>query len=179
MAEQPDGKRLTRTLQQDRTEALKHIYGIYKQDMLALACCLCGSRDQAEDVLQDVFVNLARTDGLHIRGSLKAYLLACVANRVRTLQRGRCMRSLQETESPTDTRFDPQICLERSERQTRLQHALGRLPLEQREVIILHLQHGLRFRDIARSLGLSASTIRSRYRYGLEKLRRFVDGLEL
>ncbi|MHC4692661.1 MAG: sigma factor-like helix-turn-helix DNA-binding protein, partial [Planctomycetota bacterium] len=46
---------------------------------------------------------------------------------------------------------------------------------EQREVIILHLQGGMMFSHIARLQGISVNTIRSRYRYGLDKLRSLLN----
>ena len=49
--------------------------------------------------------------------------------------------------------------------------AMAQLPDEQREVIVLHLQSKLRFREIARLQGISVNTAQSRYRYGLDKLR--------
>jgi len=48
---------------------------------------------------------------------------------------------------------------------------MAELPVEQREVITLHLHAGLTFREIALQLGLSINTVQSRYRYGIEKLR--------
>jgi DNA-directed RNA polymerase specialized sigma24 family protein len=40
---------------------------------------------------------------------------------------------------------------------------------------MLHLQAGMTFRTIGRSLGISANTAKSRYRYGLDKLRLLLD----
>jgi len=64
----------------------------------------------------------------------------------------------------------------RDELSAQLAHAMTQLPYEQREVIILHLQSSMRFRQIAKSKGVSANTIRSRYRYGLDKLRSILNG---
>jgi RNA polymerase sigma-70 factor (ECF subfamily) len=51
-----------------------------------------------------------------------------------------------------------------------------KVPYEQREVVILHLQGGRTFRQIAESQDMPVSTIQSRYRYGLEKLRSLLNG---
>ena len=53
----------------------------------------------------------------------------------------------------------------------RIEQAMAQLPYPQREVIILHLQGGMRFRVIAESQSVSVNTVQSRYRYGLDKLR--------
>jgi len=52
---------------------------------------------------------------------------------------------------------------------------MAQLPYEQREVIILHLMSDMRFRAIAGTQGVSISTVQSRYRYGLNKLRTLLD----
>ena len=54
--------------------------------------------------------------------------------------------------------------------------ALAELPYEQREAVLLHLQAGLRFREIARMQNVTAKTAWSRYRYGLDRLRSMLNG---
>ncbi len=54
--------------------------------------------------------------------------------------------------------------------------ALARLPSEQRETIVLHLNGGLKFKQIANMQGISISTVQGRYRYGLDKLRAILIG---
>ena len=56
-----------------------------------------------------------------------------------------------------------------------LNRVLAQLLYEQREVIVLHLHANMRFAQIARLHNTSADTIRSRYRYGLEKLRTLLN----
>jgi len=58
----------------------------------------------------------------------------------------------------------------------RLSWALGQLPYEQREVLILHVHGGMKFRAIARQQGVSINTAQGRYRYALDKLRSMLDG---
>jgi len=67
------------------------------------------------------------------------------------------------------------ICSEESHK---LSSAVARLPYEQREAIILHLRGGMRFREIAAMQGVSINSIKSRYRYGLDKLRSALNSEE-
>ena len=50
--------------------------------------------------------------------------------------------------------------------------ALARLPVEQREVVVLRIWHGLGFREIGEALGIVTDTAASRWRHGIAKLRR-------
>jgi RNA polymerase sigma factor (sigma-70 family) len=74
-----------------------------------------------------------------------------------------------------DSRTPAQIAIER-ERDVLVEQAMAQLPYDQREIIALHLQAGMKFREIAISLNVSINTAQSRYRYGLQKLRSLLDG---
>ena len=75
-------------------------------------------------------------------------------------------------DSDSDGPLDWAVSQEEAEQ---VQILLGRLPYEQREIIVLHLHQEMRFREIAEALGVSINTVQSRYRYGLEKLRSILN----
>jgi len=162
-------------------DALRRIYEKYKNDLLALAIALSNDRVAAEDVLHDVFVSFAQyAEKLRLRSSLKSYLSSCIANRVRNLKRAKSQQTVQlnraedfskDCNSPDRLAMSAELC-------RRIEQSMAQLPYDQREVIILHLQSGMRFRAIADSQGVSINTIQSRYRYGLDKLRSLL-GVEV
>jgi len=160
-------------------EALRRIYEKYKDALMGLAVTMLRDRTIAEDIVHDVFVSFAGTVGtFHLSGTLKGYLLTCVANRVRDNNRLRGERDaglncVDAISSSSDGPVDDAI---RCEESSQLQDLLARLPYEQREVIVLHLHHGMRFWEIAKALDVSINTLQSRYRYGLDKLRSIVNG---
>jgi RNA polymerase sigma-70 factor (ECF subfamily) len=57
----------------------------------------------------------------------------------------------------------------------KISNALVQVPFEQREVVVLHLHGGMKFREIAKLQAVSTKTIQSRYRYGLNKLRSILN----
>ena len=59
-----------------------------------------------------------------------------------------------------------------------LNDAIAQLAYEQREVIMLHLRGSMKFREIAAVQGISINTAKSRYRYGLQKLRTLLSDHE-
>jgi RNA polymerase sigma-70 factor (ECF subfamily) len=174
-----EDRALLERLREGNTDALRPIYEKYKTEMLAVALALAPDRPTAEDVVHDVFVSFAGVArSLKIRENLKSYLLTCIANRVRNIQKAgnRHIVSVGNTESADPRTFlpdQPNITAQESER---LLRALATLPESQRDVIILHLLEGLRFRTIAKSQGESINTIQSRYRYGMRKMRAFIAG---
>jgi len=56
-----------------------------------------------------------------------------------------------------------------------LSDAMAKLPFEQREVVTLRFEAGLRFPQIARIQNVSINTVQGRYRYGMEKLRTLLN----
>ncbi|HUU17616.1 MAG TPA: sigma-70 family RNA polymerase sigma factor [Sedimentisphaerales bacterium] len=162
------------------TDALRDIYEKYRDDLLKVAAALLNDKNGVEDVVHDVFASFAQTAGdFRQSGSLKAYLSICVANRARDGNRAILQRqtiSLGRTEPVLPDRNRPDNSAMFDELSEQLARAISQLPYEQREVIILHLQSRMRFRQIAKGKGVSLNTILSRYRYGLNKLRSILDG---
>jgi RNA polymerase sigma-70 factor (ECF subfamily) len=66
---------------------------------------------------------------------------------------------------------DPVKVLIDREESARLFDTLVKLPYDQREVFVLHVQAGMKFREIAELQNVSIKTVLSRYRYGIEKLQ--------
>lgn len=160
--------------------ALCRIYEKHRDGLLKTAAALLNDRAGIEDVLHDVFVEFAKSVGrFELRGSLKGYLAICVANRARDLNRmNRRRAAVAPDEVPpraADGIGPVQAAMSR-ETIGRLDAAMAELPDEQREIIVLHVQSKLPFREIARLREISINTAMSRYRYGLDKLRSILNG---
>jgi RNA polymerase sigma-70 factor (ECF subfamily) len=161
-------------------DAFRVIYEKYADDLLTLAANLLNDKDDAEDVVQEVFISFVESIArFSLTGSLKGYLATCVANRCRDyIRKDKRRRVATENQSqrPVTTVKSPvqlAICNEQLEK---LRNALTELPYQQRETIVLRLHGEMRFRQIARLNNVSVKTIQSRYRYGLEKLRSAMNG---
>jgi len=160
-------------------DALARIYQKYKRDLLLLAATLLNDSGIAEDVVHDVFVRFVENiQNFRLTGSLKGYLLTCAANCARNRNRSAVGRAsievgLEDTESSrSDEPAEVIVC---NEQLRQLSAAMAQLPYEQREVVMLHLHAAMTFDTIAESQGISVNTAKSRYRYGLDKLRLILN----
>lgn len=142
----------------------------YAADLLAVLQALLGSRHDAEDVLQAVFVRIVRKRRHVARaGCLDAYVHQMARNEAISFLRRRRRPSAELDAEPwllpvaTDDRTDELV--------EEVQTALARLPRKQREIVVLKVYRDKTFREIARILDVSLNTVASRYRYALEKLR--------
>jgi RNA polymerase sigma-70 factor (ECF subfamily) len=144
-------------------DGVRRLYESHSRGLLSYACSFVSSFAAAEDVVHQVFERVLRGD-IEIEGSAVSYLYRAVRNGSLNQIRDRSREvDLNDSwlESPAGME---QTGLE-------LQSALGELPEEQREIIILHVWGQLSFDEAAAALGISPNTAASRYRYGLSKLR--------
>jgi RNA polymerase sigma-70 factor (ECF subfamily) len=142
------------------------LYRQHGSALLLLALAVTGERSRAQDVVNQVFLNLIEKGSLDRAADKKAYLFASVRNAA--LNEGK----LQTRTAPLDCDsawFEPPDRDYVGEQN--LRRALGALPDDQRQVIVLHVWGELTFSQIGELLSISSHTAASRYRYALAKLR--------
>lgn len=145
---------------------------------------LLGDHDEALDLSQEVFLNVFRTIG-RFRGqsALRTWIYRIVINQAHNRQRWWRRRhraeqvSLEErVESkgelpPASELSEPDRVFGQKELATRIWGALGRLPFDQRTVMILREIDGLSYDEIGFSLGVAVGTVKSRLTRAREALR--------
>jgi len=132
------------------------------------AATVLGSREEADDAVQDVFVALVRA-GDRLRGvrNLRAYVFAAV--RRAALRRLPSVGPVSLADHDVAAPREPEAV--DADTEARLARAVAALPKAQREVIALHVDGGLTFAECGEALAVSPNTAASRYRYGIERLR--------
>jgi RNA polymerase sigma-70 factor (ECF subfamily) len=167
----PEGDPVMDGLAEGREEAFAALYDRFGPVLFRVAWALLGSRQDAEDAVQEVFVGVVRARRtLREVENLRAYLFASLRHAVAKLASNRrTPNSVPLQDLPHLAMPEPRnVDLEQS---VQLERALRALPAEQRELVALKVDGGLTFAEIAPLLGISANTAASRYRYALEKLR--------
>jgi RNA polymerase sigma-70 factor (ECF subfamily) len=148
--------------------------------MLRIAAGLLNEANIAEDIVHDVFVTFVNSaKDFQLTGSLRGYLTTCVANKARNLNRAKSRQrtiNLDEIEPVASNLKRPEQWIIDNEQFQQLNNAMARLPYEQKEAIILHIQGRMKFRQIAKLQKTSVKTTLSRYRYGIKKLRSILNG---
>lgn len=160
------------------SEALERIYDKYETYLITVATALLNNTHSAEDVLHDFFISFVKSaDQIKLNGNLKAYLATCVANLALNRIKRRQLEpmALDDSDPIASAVLGPDLLAIQEEETAILNQAMLLLPYEQREVIVLHLQGNMKFTQIAKLRSTSVNTIRSRYRYGLDKLRSLLN----
>jgi RNA polymerase sigma-70 factor (ECF subfamily) len=156
-----------------RTE-IERLYDEHAPSLFAFLLNLTRDENDTRDLLQELFVKIAREPALLENVSNeRAFLIRLAHNSAIDLIRRRDVRErtkenfIAERVSLFAPANDPDVKFFRQE----LAEALGELPEDQRAVVHLKLWEGLTFEAIAEALEISPNTAASRYRYGLDKLR--------
>lgn len=153
---------------QPQTE-IEELYRRHGAALVLFAAAITGDRGRAQDAVQQVFLKMMEARSFRRAKDVKAYLFACVRNAVLNDLKLRQRHVALDTDAAW---FDPPEFDHAAERN--LRRALGELPEDQREVLVLHVWGELTFAQLAEVLGLSPNTAASRYRYALAKLREIM-----
>ena len=128
------------------------------------------SHSEAEDILQETFLALMK---LRLAPEQPAhYAVRAFRNRALNFRRSLWRRLARELESSRWFESKP----EESPQERLAMECLGKLPSEQREIIVLKIWHQHTFEEIASLLELSPNTAAGRYRYGMQKLKHCLKG---
>jgi RNA polymerase sigma-70 factor (ECF subfamily) len=150
--------------------AFEAVFRTHYAALCRLAFRFTGSREIAEEVVQDVFSTLWRKHAqLDIRGSVRAYLFA--ATRHRSLNQIRRHRPERLGEFEPDVVPTPEKELERSEVQMAVRAAIGSLPEMARHVVELRWLDGLSYAEIGAALGITAKTVENHLARAKQLLR--------
>ena len=126
----------------------------------------------AEDVVQDTFLRMCAEDRKKIEGHLAAWLFTVCRNRALELRRAeRRLQSLDEDTTENVTDSGPMHKLERKESLGRITAVMNGLPERQREALLLKVDGGLSYKEIAEVMNLSVTNVGFILHSALTKLR--------
>ena len=139
----------------------------------------CRDRATAEELFQDVWLNLIRARGSYVISSrFTTYLYRIAHNRLIDHYRRRvpaALVSYDEAEDLPDLaaarQAEPHVAYEAKAQLERVLAVVEDLPAAQREAFVLQNEAGMSIEEIAEATGVTRETAKSRLRYAMNKLR--------
>jgi RNA polymerase sigma-70 factor (ECF subfamily) len=170
--------RLFEALREGCEEALRALFELHAPSVTALATRVLGERSLADDVVQEVFLQVWERPAAYdrTRSSVRSWLMTLAhrraVDRVRR-ERSQRDRALAAAAEPVAEDSLEQVVERwaREEDRERVRRALDELPLEQLEVIRRMYFDGASGSRVARDLGIPLGTVKSRARLAMLKLR--------
>jgi RNA polymerase sigma-70 factor (ECF subfamily) len=164
--------------------AFGQLYDRLSNPLFSLALRMLGDSNEAQDALQDVFLQIWRRASVYDAEQGSVFSWAVLMTRSRAIDRlrarGRRLRVIVSSTDDTLADLPPPAAsdresaadsFDRNEAAMRVRSSLSKLPTEQREAIELAFFNDLTHHEIADQLGQPLGTIKARIRRGLLKLR--------
>lgn len=154
--------------------AFDEVFRAHYADLVRMAEVIVRERALAEEIAQDVMLELwRRRETLHVEQTFKAYLVRATRNRAlnhvrhqQVVAREEATAALEPQSSPSGEDVVLGVELERA-----IANAIAGLPEKSREVFQLSRQQGLKYSEIAIALDVSVKTVEKRMGLALADLR--------
>lgn len=171
---------ITRCQQGDH-DALREIFDQYHKRVYSIAYGVLRQREDALDVVQEVFIKLFRSiKNFRGKSNFYTYLYRMAMNTAidhsRKIKRGRFL-SLDEEGGfqPSDeARNRPDHIVAQKELEEKVKWAMEKLPADQKVALVFREVEGFSYQEIAESMGCSIGTVMSRLHYGRKKLQELL-----
>ncbi len=157
----------------NKMRQLERIIDEHQQQLFSFAFFRVGSYEVAQDIVQDVFIKFYENSRrLSAANNVKSYLLKTISNACTDYLRknGKIQFVAIEHVEKELTDENEERCISEF---LRIDEILDNLPAEQAEILRLKFVDSLNFVEISELLDVNINTVKSRYKYAIEKLRNF------
>jgi RNA polymerase sigma-70 factor (ECF subfamily) len=157
-------------------EAFRLLVVRWEAGVLGFLIHMLGSVEDAEDLLQDTFVQVFRKAGSYRpAGLFKSWLFKIAGNLARSrLRRRKVLKWVRFDpvfHEPEDSGRGPDETLERDQQAAAVNRALDRLPARQKQALVLNRFQGLRYREVAAAMDTTVPGVESLIQRALAALR--------
>jgi RNA polymerase sigma-70 factor (ECF subfamily) len=177
----PEETEVISRCQRGDQEALKEIFDKYHEKVYRIAYGVVRQREEALDIVQEVFIKLFRSiKNFKGRSRFYTYLYRMVMNTAIDHARKtgkQLISSLDEEGSfePSDeVEKGPERILLQKELEERVKRAMDKLPAEQKAALIFRDVEGLSYQEMAEAIGCSIGTVMSRLHYGRKRMQELL-----
>ena len=164
---------------QGKRDLLEPLIRRYANRLLTFLDRMTGDRHQSEELFQEVFLAVwAKRQQYQFPRPFKAWLYGIALNKCRAAYRARAVPGRgfggppEDLAAPDLSPADSAIATETAALVTA---AVGRLPAQQRAVVVLRIWDGLSYAEIAEAVDRTEATVRSHMHHGLTAIRKYLE----
>ena len=161
----------------DRDQEFDRLVDEYQGPVLRMCYLTLCDKTLAEDAAQETFLKIYRTmDSFRRECSEKTWIMKIAMRVCYDMNHSGWYRLINRHVTPE---MLPEASVPFEEKDDALTHAVIRLPIRLREVILLYYYQGLKVNEVAEALGISQPSVSQRLKRGREKLKDALEGREL
>lgn len=176
-----DEVELMKRIQARDADAMSELYDIYNRLLFGMVISIVKKREEAEDVLQEIFVKIwNKADSFDPeRGNVYSWIVTLARNRAIDRLRSKGYKTQQKQSvslheplfSLEGDKYDPMETTIFSDRAELVKKALDKIPEKQSEVIKIAYYRGMTQSEISDHLDIPLGTVKTRTRQGMMKLK--------
>jgi len=177
----PEENEVISRCQQGDEEALKEIFDKYHKKVYRIAYGVVRHREEALDIVQEVFIKLLHSiKNFKGRSQFYTYLYRMTMNTAidHARKTGKQFFSSLDEEGSFEPRDElekgPERLFLQKELEERVKLAMNKLPAEQKAALIFRDVEGLSYQEMAEAMGCSIGTVMSRLHYGRKKMQELL-----
>ncbi len=180
-----DEVELMKRIKAHDADALEKLYDLYKGLLFGMVISIVKKREEAEDVLQEIFVKIWNKAGSfnENRGNVYSWIVTLARNKAIDRIRSKGYKTQQKQSASIHEpffrlegdKYDPMETTIFSDRAELVKKALAEIPEEQSEVIKIAYYQGMTQSEIAKYLDIPLGTVKTRTRQGMIKLKRILE----
>ena len=155
-------------------EAVGSIIERYYADIYRFCLYMVQTEDDAYDIAQETFLKFMKYGASYKHHNLKGYLLTIARNICFNYFRDKKEKVTAIEWEEIDKIPNNKDMLTEAEDAVYLRNLLKELSQDTREVIILRIYEEMKFKDIAKMMNCSLSTVKSRYRIGIQQMKNMI-----
>jgi RNA polymerase sigma-70 factor (ECF subfamily) len=162
-------------------DAIREIFDKYHKKVYRIAYGIVRQREDALEIVQEVFIKLYRSiKNFKGKSNFYTYLYRITMNTSIDYSRMKKLHHLSATDEERNLEFSngpekrPDRILIQKELEERVNLAMEKLPPDQKAAIIFREVEGLSYQEMAEAMGCSIGTVMSRLHYGRKRLRELL-----
>ena len=163
-----DLDRLIAAIAAGDADALTSLYHETSAGVYAYALSVLKNSQDAEDVLQDCFLKIQSSAGAYrSKGKPMAWIF--------TITKNLCMDIMREKKKTAVLSYDPGLSGADPDDRLVVEACLKVLADEERQIVVLYAVSGIKHREVAEIMSLPLSTVLSKYRRALKKMKNYLE----
>lgn len=172
-------KEILKQLKLGQHEAMDYLFDSYYNMMCNKALSYVKNSNRAEDIVQDVFLNVwkKRTE-INIHSTFKGYLLKSVTNRALNYIRDKKTPTAELTDQIMDHSLSIEEEIYYSETEQMILEYIDKLPPRCRQIFIMNRIDQMKYKEISKELGISIKTVEHHIAKALHFMREKLAGLK-
>ncbi len=174
-------QRIIFNLKKRDENSLRKLFDLYYNPLCLFALKFVDSTEQAEDIVQDTFINFWNSRSYNnIHSNIKAYLFRAVRNNALYFIRKESKFRFEEIDNHVQNLIEDELPEdELKSLKDLLFKQIEQLPPKRREIFKAIVFENMKYSEVAERYGISVNTVKTQYSRSLSKLRELLDVLIL